>query len=84
MASLILSYVGSWNGLLVDDQLARCCISSASDFIVKIHGSAATFDRLLKGGLSYGEHKLTVRALSGKAPRTPLANTIQIGAIVTQ
>lgn len=66
----------------VDDQPAQR-ISSASDFIVKIHGSAAAFDRLLKGGLSYGEHKLTVRALSEK-PANSLGNTIKIGAIVTQ
>ena len=66
----------------VDDQPAQR-ISSASDFIVKIHGSAVTFDRLLKGGLSYGEHKLTVRALAEK-PANSLGNTIKIGAIVTQ
>jgi hypothetical protein len=66
----------------VDGQPAQR-ISSASDFIVKIHGSAATFDRLLKGSLSYGEHKLTVHALAEK-PANSFGNTIKIGAIVTQ
>jgi hypothetical protein len=66
----------------VDDQPAQG-ISSASDFVVKIRGSAAVFDRLLKRGLPYGEHRLAIRALAEK-PANSHGNTIKIGAIVTQ
>ena len=65
----------------VDGQPPQRLISGA-DIFVKRHTMALNFDRL-KATLPYGEHKLTIRALSEKPPGS-LGTVIKIGAIVTQ
>ena len=55
---------------------------SGTEFFIKRHVMAMTFDRL-KQTIPYGDHKLTLRALPEK-PAGSLGNVIKIGAIVTQ